>query len=171
MHPPVSSRSPEPALRRRALTASRRYAFWLMLLGAALEVVAAVVAVKTENSLVPVFARYDPGDGRVIAVAHGGTLLAEAMVTAVFWLVMAFLNRRAQGDGPRIFSAVLFCMGTSLSWQYLHGPNSRATQIVTVTIWLVGLATIMLLFTDELSDFFRATFRRTRHARSRTANP
>ena len=171
MHPPASSRFREPALARRALTGSRRYAFWLMLLGAALEIVAAVVAVKAENSLVPVFARYNPGDGRVIAVAHGQALLDEAMVAAVFWLVMAFLNRSAQGDGPRIFSAFLFCMGTSLSWQHLHDPNSRATQVVTVAIWLVGLAAIMLLFSDELTGFFRATFRRMRHARSRTANP
>jgi len=171
MHLPGSSRFPEPALPRRAVAGSRRYAFWLMLLGAALEVVAAVVAVKTENSMVPVFARYDPGDGRVIAVAHGETLLDEAMVAAVFWLVMALLNRRAQGDGPRIFSAVLFFMGTSLSWQYLHDPNSRATQVVTVAIWLIGLAAIILLFSGELSGFFRATVRSTRHERSRTANP
>jgi hypothetical protein len=142
-----------------------------MLLGAALEVVAAVVAVKTENSLVPVFARYDPGDGRVIAVAHGGTLLAEAMVAAVFWLVMAFLNRQAQGDGPVIFSAVLFCIGTSLSWQYLHDPNSRATKVVTVVVWEVGLVAITLLLSDKLSSFLRATFRWMRHTRSGTANP
>ncbi len=162
MHPPASTRFPEPAIARRALAGSRRYAFWLMLLGAALEVVAAVVGVKTENGLVPVFASHNPGDARAIAVAHGQTLLAEAVVAAVFWLVMAFLNRSAQGDGPRIFSAVLFCIGTSLSWQYLHDPNSRATQVVTVAIWLVGLAAIMLLFSDKLSGFFRATFRQDR---------
>jgi hypothetical protein len=155
---------------RRVLTSNRRYALLLMLLGAALEVLAAIVAVNSENRLVPVFARYDPGDARVIAVAHGQTLLAEAMVAAVVWLVMAFLNRSAQGDGPRIFSAVLFCMGTSLSWQYLHDPNSRATQVITVAIWLVGVGATMLLFSDELSGFFRATFRRMRHVRSRTAN-
>jgi hypothetical protein len=171
MHPPASSRFPEPMLARRALRRSRRYPFWLMLLGAALEIVAAVVAVKTANSLVPMFARHDPGDANVIAVAHGQTLLLLDMVAAAFWLVMAFLNRFTRGDGPRIFSVVLFCMGTKLSWQYIHELNSRATQVVTVAIWLVGLAAITLLFSDKLSRFLRATFRRMRHARSRTANP
>jgi hypothetical protein len=74
-----------------------------MLLGAALELVAAVVAVWTEGSLVPVFARSDPGSARGIAVAHGETLLAESVVAAVFWLVMAFRNRPARGGGPRVF--------------------------------------------------------------------
>jgi len=171
MDPRASGRFPEPTLARHVLTGVRRYAFWLMLLGAALEVVAAVVAVKTENSLVPVFARYDPGDARVIAVAHGQTLLDEAMVAAVFWLAMAFLNRTAHGDGPRIFSAVLFCMGTSLSWQYLQGPDSRGTKVVTVVLWEVGLAAITLLFSDKLSSVVQATFRWMRHMRSRTANP
>jgi hypothetical protein len=142
-----------------------------MLLGAALEVAAAVVAVNTENWLVPVFARHNPADARVTAVAHGQALVAEALIAAVFWLGMAFISRWAQGNGPRIFSAVLFCIGTSLSWQYLHDPNSTATQVVTVAIWLVGLAAIMLLFSDKLSGFCRATFRQTHHARSRTPNP
>jgi hypothetical protein len=62
-------------------------------------------------------------------------------------------------------------MGTSLSWQYLQGPDSRATKVVTVVLWEVGLAAITLLFSDKLSSFVRATFRWMRHTRSRTANP
>ena len=102
-----------------------------------------------------------------MAVARGETLLAESMLAAVFWLVMAFQNRSARGDGPRIFSAVLFCVGTSLTWQYLHDPNSGATLSVAVVIWLVGLAAIMLLFSDKPSRAFRTTLR---HSRARTSN-
>jgi hypothetical protein len=175
MHPLISHRFPEPTLTLRPLSRSRRYAFWLMLLGAALELVAAVVAVRAEASLVPVFARSDPGSARDIAVAHGETLLVESMVAAVFWLVMAFQNRSARGDGPRIISAVLFCVGTRQTWQYLHDPNSRATVSVTAAIWLVGLAAIMLLFSEMLSGFlpgsFRATLRQIRHPFARTSNP
>ncbi len=60
MHPPASSRFPELTPARRALTRSRGYASWVMLLAAALEVVAAVVAVKTANSLVPAGWRCSP---------------------------------------------------------------------------------------------------------------
>jgi hypothetical protein len=167
----ISRRFPESAQARRPLSRSGRCAFWLMLLGAALELAAAVVAVGTEGSLVPAFARSDPGSARGIAVAHGETLLAESVVAAVFWLVMAFLNRSARGDGPRIFSVVLFCAGTRQAWQCLHDPNSAATLSVTVVLWLVGLAAVMFLFSDELSRSFRTALRRTRHVRASASNP
>jgi hypothetical protein len=98
-------------------------------------------------------------------------LLAESIVAAVFWLVMAFQNRSARGDGPRIFSVVLFCGGTSLTWQSLHDPNSGATLSVTVVIWLVGLAAVMFLFSDELSRSFRTALRRVRRSRASASNP
>ena len=142
-----------------------------MVLGAALELVAAVSAVGTAGSLVPVFARSDPGSARGIAVAHGETLLAESIVAAVFWLVMAFQNRSARGVGPRIFSVVLFCGGTSLTWQSIHDPNSVATLGLSVVIWLVGLAAIMFLFNDELSRLFRTALRQVRHSRASASNP
>ena len=110
----------------------------------------------------PVFSRYDPRDGPGLAAAHGGTLLFEAVIAALFWLVMAFLNRSARGDVPRAFSAALFLMGTKLSWLYLHEANSAGTRVITVTIWLVGLAAVTLLFRDELSGLLRAALRRTR---------
>jgi hypothetical protein len=171
MYPPASRRSAEARLARAGFSRSRRCAFWLMLLGAAFEVAAAFVAVKTANSLVPVFARHDPSDAGVIAAAHGQTLQIEDMVAAVFWLVMAFLNRSALGDGPRICSVLLFYCGTQLSWQYLHEPNSRPTQAVTVAIWLIGLTVILLMFSDKLSSLSQATLRWGPHARSGTANP
>lgn len=166
----AASRSPELALSRPALARSRRYAFWLMLAGAALEVVAAIVAVRTASSLVPSFASHDSSDARVIAVAHGRTLLLQDIVAAIVWAVMAFLNRSAPGDGPRIFSVVLFCMGTNLSWQYLHDPNSRLTLVVTVVIWLVGLAVVTLLFSDLSSGLTRVFRYRLAPARKRRAS-
>ena len=102
---------------------------------------------------------------RVIAIAHGQTLLLEDIVAAVVWVVMAFLNRSALGDGPRIFSVVLFCMGTKLSWLYLDDPNSRPTLVVTALIWLVSLAVIMLLFSDLFSGLPQALRYRLPHAR------
>jgi len=156
-------------LARAALSRSRQWAFWLMLLGAALEVTAAFVAIKTANSLVPVFARHDPGDARVIAAAHGETVQIEDIVAAVFWLVMAFLNRSAPGDGPRICSVLLFCWGTQLSWHYLHEPNSTPTQAVTAAIWLIGLMVISLLFSDKV--FRRAITRSLAFQSWRAARP
>ena len=67
-------------------------------------------------------------------------MVAESIAAAAFWLVMAFQNRAARGDGPRILSVVLFCGGTSQTWQYFHELNSGATLSVTVVIWFVGLA-------------------------------
>jgi uncharacterized protein len=142
---PPAARPPAPEPPRTV-----RYAVLLMLAGAMLEVVAAVVAVKTESSLGPAFAALYPRSDRTfvqsVVVAHAETLVASSVIAAVLWLLMAWANRRARGNGPRITAAVLFVLGTESLWSSFHDVNSAATLTVDVAIWLVGLTVIVLLF-------------------------
>jgi hypothetical protein len=128
-----------------------RFAVWLMLVGAALDVAAAVIAITTEPSLVPWFtshgSRSNGPEVHALVVAQGETQFAVAAVAAACWLVMAFANSQARGNAPRIVSAVLLAMGLS----YLRGdgaPRSAAELTLSVIVCLVGIAAVALLFSD-----------------------
>lgn len=89
-----------------------------------------------------------------LVAAQGKTQLASAVVAAACWLVMAFANSRARGNGPRIISAILLAMGLSA----LRGdgaPRSTAMMVLSVIICLVGVVTVALLFSDELLSLRR----------------
>jgi hypothetical protein len=62
-------------------------------------------------------------------------------------------------DSTCCFAAVLCWMGTEILWQEFHDPNSTATLVVGVIIWLVGLAPTALLFTMNRTKTNRAMAR------------
>jgi hypothetical protein len=139
----------KPPRRNRSV----RIAVSLMLLGAALDVAAAVTAITTEPSLVPWFVSHHAGADSVavqpLVVAQGETQFAFAVAAAACWLLMAYANSRARGQGPRILSAVLLALGLSLL-QGSGAPRSAATLTLSVLVCLVGIAAVVLLFGDEL---------------------
>jgi hypothetical protein len=151
LHPVASSRRSN--LQERPPRPHRyvRIAVWLMLVGAALDIAAAVIAITTEPSLVPWFtshgSRSSGATVHSLVVAQGETQFAVAAAATACWLVMAFANSRARGNAPRIVSAVLLVMGLS----YLRGdgaPRSAAELTLSVIVCLVGVAAVVLLFSD-----------------------
>jgi hypothetical protein len=80
------------------------YAIWLMLVGAALEIVAAGVADATNESLQPRFAAAMHGSGaalvQAVTVAHAETIVFNSIVACVVWMTMAYANWRARSSTP-----------------------------------------------------------------------
>ncbi|MHB1597015.1 MAG: hypothetical protein ACYCO9_22840 [Streptosporangiaceae bacterium] len=107
------------------------------------------------RSLVPWFAgqgpRTSPAMVHTLVAAQGETQLASAVVAAACWLAMAFANSRARGNGPRIISAILLAMGLS-ALRGSGAPRSTAMMVISVVICLVGVASVGLLFSDELTS-------------------
>jgi len=136
-----------------------------MLAGAALEVVAAVVGLKTESSLRGAYAagthpRPSAAELHALLSAHGQTVTATSVAAAALWLLMAYANYRTQGIGARTVSAALFALDSQSVLQSFHAGNSTATVVVGIVIWFVGLAAIVLLSSRELNQFYQH-----RHAR------
>ena len=167
--PAASPRLPEEKALDSELPVSRpptaaRYAVGLMVLGAALEVGTAAAALATSNSLGRVFASAGAFDAHDIAVAHGQTIAVNCTVAAALWLTMAYANYRARTDAPRIIAAVLFYLGTEDFAQYFKDPNTAATRAFAVVTWLVGLAVLVLLFSNVVAKAVRnRTARRRAH--------
>jgi hypothetical protein len=153
---PASGPVPEPQpVRppRSVLNAVR-----LMYAGAALELLAVIIAVVTRASLkVAILARhpfYNPAQVHHAVAARAVPLVIGGLVAIGLWLWMAW----ATGGGrnwARVLSAVFFGISTFdllISFVFVH---ATATMIIGVVIWLVGLGAIALLFSKESGPFFR----------------
>jgi hypothetical protein len=155
---PVPGPEPEPEPERIQPPNSVRNAVKLMYAGAALEVVALIVALLTRSSFKSAILKAHPGytaaqlntaeNGRVVSLAIG------AVITIGLWLWMAWANGRGR-NWARIVSAVLFGINTLDLIVSIAVVRAAATDIVGVVIWLVGLAAIVLLFRKESGPYFR----------------
>jgi hypothetical protein len=137
---------------------SLRNAVRLMYAGAALEVIALIVALLTISSLKAAIMKADPSftasqlhNAQVIGTA---SLVVGSIITIGLWLWMAWANRRGR-RWARIVSAVFFGINTLdlvISFARVH---ATATAILAVLIWLAGLAAIVLLFRKDSSAFYQ----------------
>jgi hypothetical protein len=152
---PVADAPQEPA--RAQQPPSVRNAVWLMYTGAALEVVALIVAVLTRGSMKSAILKKHPfytvaqlhaaETGRAFIVAIG------ALIAIGLWIWMAQANGRGL-PWARTLSAVFFGLSTlSLILSTLIA-HAVASLIFGLIIWLVGLAAIVLLYRKESAPFF-----------------
>jgi hypothetical protein len=140
------------------LPPSLRNAVRLMYAGAALEVIALIVALLTISSLKAAILRADPAytasqlhNAQVVGTV---SLVVGAVITIGLWLWMAWANGRGR-RWARIVSAVFFGINTldlAISFARVH---ATATAVLAVLIWLVGLAAIVLLFRKDSSSFYQ----------------
>jgi len=130
----------------------------LMYAGAALELLALIIAVATRASLKwAILARhpfYNPAQVHHAEVARAVPLVVGALVATGLWLWMAWANSRGR-NWARVLSAVFFGINTFDLFISFFVVRATATMIVGVVIWLVGLVAIVLLFSTESAPFFR----------------
>jgi hypothetical protein len=128
-----------------------------MYAGAALSAVVLIVTLVTITSLRHgILARnpdYTAAQRRNAAVAAVVTAVIGALIAVGLWLWMAWANRRGR-NWARIVSAVFFGINTLdliISFTQVH---ALAPLIVSVIVWLVGLGSIILLFSKESAPYF-----------------
>jgi hypothetical protein len=152
---PVADAPQEP--QRAQQPPSVRNAVWLMYTGAALEVVALIVAVLTRGSLKSAILKKHPHYTLAqLHAAEGGRafiLAIGALIAIGLWIWMAQANGRGL-PWARTLSAVFFGLSTlSLILSTLIA-HAVASLIFGLIIWLVGLAAIVLLYRKESAPFF-----------------
>jgi hypothetical protein len=157
MYAPYPASGPVPEPPRTRPPRSVRSAVGLMYAGAALELLGLVVALVTIGSLKSAIFAAHPG--YTAAQLHAAEvhrtvpLVAGAVITAGLWLWMAWANGRGLG-WARVVSAVFFGINTLdllASFRLLRGTPDLAVSIV---IWLVGGAAVVLLFSKDSGQFY-----------------
>ena len=129
----------------------------LMYAGAALEVIAVIIAVVTIGSLKSaILARhpaYTAAQLHSAEVARTVPLVIGGLIAIGLWLWMAWANGKGR-SWARIVSAVFFGINTLDLLISLLQVHAVATLIIGVVIWLVGLGAVVLIFSKESGAFY-----------------
>ncbi len=140
-----------------------RYAVLLMLVGCALSLLSAVAAWLSEDHVRSEIARSHsrPGADRMTAdqVAQSAStsitvLVATALVAAVVWALMAWVNRRGLWWG-RITAIVLTLLCVLQSWSFLTRSHpTLLTGALNLLTLAVAVATTALLWHPDNNAHF-----------------
>lgn len=91
--------------------------------------------------------------------ATQNALIISAVVSGVIeiaaWLLLARANRSGL-KWARIVATVLFALNTVSLARQLSGTATIGNTIYSVLIWLIGLATVVLLWLRESGSYFAA---------------
>ena len=149
--------TPQQQPQRTEQPQSVRNAVRLMYVGAALEVIAAIVALLTRSSLKSSILKshpnYTAAQLHTAETARAVALVIGAVIAIALWIWMAQANGRGL-SWARVLSAVFFGISTLSLLGSLIVARSAGSLIIGVIVWLVGLAAIILLFSKESKPFF-----------------
>jgi hypothetical protein len=149
--------APQQPPQRTEQPPSVRNAVRLMYAGAALEVIAAIVALLTRGSLKASLLKnhpdYTAAQLHTAETTRTVGLVIGAVIAIGLWIWMAQANGRGL-SWARVLSAVFFGISTLSLLGSLFLARSAGSLIIGVVIWLVGLAAIILLFRKESAPFF-----------------
>lgn len=165
MYKPFPDSRPGSERPRRQPPRSVADAVKLMYVGAGLEAIVLIVDLATTGDLKPAILKahpaYTAAQLHTAEIARTAELAVAVLIVAGIWLWMAWANDRGV-DWARILSAVLFGISTLslLASLVLRATTAvvvypAANQVLSVLIWLVGLAATVLLFKRESAPFYR----------------
>jgi hypothetical protein len=153
---PTSGQMPEP--QHIPPPRSVQNAVKFMYAGAAVEVIALVVALIGRNSIKSALVKLHPDytAARLHTAVNVQTvsLVIGAAIATGLWLWMAWANGRGH-NWARILSAVFFGISTLDLFITFAAVRAPGSLIVGSIIWLIGLAAIVLLFSRDSTAFFR----------------
>jgi len=145
--------APEPVQQPRSV----RTAVRLMIVAAAVEVVALILALLTRSALKTAILRrhphYTATQLHTAESAQTVVLVVGALLAVALWLWMAWANGRGH-NWARILSAVFFGISTLGLLVSFAAGRVVGDIIVGLILWLIGLAVIVLLFRKESAPFF-----------------
>ena len=163
---PKAARLPTAAAVRGAAPAERpeppraiRTAVLLMYGGAALTAIGLVLNVIAVATGADTLRASHPHATAAQLHATQNVLITSSVVSGVIEIAAWLLLARASRGGltwARIVATVLFALNTVSLARQLSGTATIGNTIYSVLIWLVGLATVVLLWLRESSTYFAA---------------
>jgi hypothetical protein len=138
------------------LPGTMRGAVRLMCAGAAVELAGLITYVVTAGHVRSAMAQRAPAQWHAMLI-HLMAVEVMAPAAVVVWLLMAWANGRGH-DWARGLSTVFLCLITA-SLLFILGEGGAvyapAELTATATVWLVGLASVVLIFTKASSRYYR----------------
>jgi hypothetical protein len=149
------------------IPSSVQNAFYLMIGGAALSVVSGLITIAEKNSIRSQIDSHNPSDtttqiNSLVNAAIAGAVLVIVVGTGL-WLWMAFANRAGR-NYARITGTVFFGISTLFTLVGLAAASGSSVSsvkasglgtAVSVLSWLVGLATVILLWNRQSGPYFK----------------
>ena len=159
---PSGAAEPEPQPQRGGPPASVLTAVKIMYAGAVVSAISLILTLVTIGSLRTAIHNRDHSltpsqlhSAEVVAVAAA---VIFGLVGIGLWLWMAYANKAGR-NWARITSTVFFGIDTISLLAGLRQAEPVLTRVVSIVIWLIGLAAIVLLWRKESSEYFAATSR------------
>jgi uncharacterized membrane protein len=155
------------------LPETMRWAVKLMTVGAAISTVFAifgvVVTLSERNSIVnsliswnnsqPKSKRVSLNEIHSYVTVSIATIIIIGLISVALWLWMARMNTAGR-SWARVVATVLFVLWTYYTYENLGGTRGSAVLIVSMAIvlviWVVGVASLFLLWRQPSSEFFRS---------------
>lgn len=145
-----------------------RNAFYLMLAGAALQLVSGITVLSSTSKIRDTIRDQNPGftSTQVDNALHAGVAIAVVgvLIGMGLWIWMAFANRAGR-NWARITGTVFFgidslllIIGIAASSKGNTVNTTRASGldlVVSILIWAVGLAAVILLWNKQSNPYFR----------------
>jgi len=130
----------------------------LMFAGAGVTAIGVIVALTTTGSLRPSIKADNPGftasQVNVTANIYIATIVVVGLIGIGLWIWMAFMNKAGK-NWARITGTVFFAIATVILLTSFARFGLDGSRIITVIVWLIGLAAVVLLWRRESSDFFK----------------
>jgi hypothetical protein len=153
---PTSGQPREPE--RRPPPQSVLNAVKLMYAGAALNAIGLVFSLAVVGGLkAAIKAHYPNFTAAQVHSAETGIItraVVGALIAIGLWLWMAYANGRGH-NWARIVSSVLFAVNSLDLVLAIALPHALIGLILGVAVWLVGLGTVVLIWSKESSPFYR----------------
>ncbi|MVU75947.1 hypothetical protein GPX89_01660 [Nocardia sp. ET3-3] len=136
------------------------YAFYLMLAGAALSIIGMLVGFTQINETRQRAAEASHGnlsdhDIDTLVNVGLGVGVVVSLISAGLWIWMAFASRAGK-NWARVTGTVFFGLYTLSMLAEAFTANATAVTIAfSVLTWLVGLATVILLWIKQSGGYFR----------------
>ena len=142
-------------------------AFYLMIAGAVLEVLSTIFSLGSSSKVRDTIRTQHPEytDTQVTNAVHVATVFAVIIVLigVGLWIWMAFANRAGKNwariTGTVFFGlncvALLVTLGSSSSGSTMSTKSSGVAVALSVVIWVIGLATVILLWNKQSGPYFK----------------
>jgi hypothetical protein len=129
-----------------------------MYAGAALSAVVVIITLVTigglKSSILTSHPDYTAAQRHNAEVAAVTVAVLGGLVAIGLWLWMAWANGRGHG-WARIVATVFFGINTLDLIVSVFRVHAAAALVVSGVVWLVGLVTVVLLFSTESTRFYR----------------
>ena len=156
---PGGAQVPEPSERPPAPPSVLR-AVQVMYAGAAASLIGIIIDMTTLSSTKSEIIRRNPSltatqvsNAEHVAI---GLFIVSGLLGAGLWIWVAQMCKAGR-NWARIVGTVLFAIDTiSVFAGAATVPGGGATRIYSIVVWLIGLATVILLWQRASSDYFRS---------------